>query len=194
MALSVVSYLFAYGLLLASGVIILRLVVRRDYLRRGQLSFAVATLQALLFFAYGGFPYLYLAGDWPATHVNQFAHLFGLGAIFVGLGFLFYGMIVLGLLPSMGRGRNGLAQTGIYRVSRNPQALACGLYVLGFTVLWPSWFAVGWAILYAILIHIMIITEEEHLLRTYGEGYAAYCRDVPRYLSLRSWIAPETAI
>ena len=175
------AYLFAYGLLLVSGLIILRLIVRRDYLRRGQLSVAVATLQALLFFAYGGFPYFYLPDDWPAIHVSRFAHVVGMAAIISGLGFLFYGMIVLGILPSIGRGRKGLAQSGIYRKSRNPQALACGLYVVGFTVLWPSWYAVGWAILYAILIHNMVITEEEHLLRTYGEGYAMYCRGVPRY-------------
>jgi protein-S-isoprenylcysteine O-methyltransferase Ste14 len=87
-----------------------------------------------------------------------------------------------------------LAQSGIYRKSRNPQALACGLYVLGFTVLWPLWYALGWAILYAILIHIMIITEEEHLLRAHGEGYVKYGRDVPRYFSLRSWNSPETTI
>ncbi|HSG14745.1 MAG TPA: methyltransferase [Anaerolineae bacterium] len=192
--MSVSSYLFAYGLLLTSGVIILRLIVRRDYLRRGELSLVAAMLQALLFFAYGGFPYFYLPGDWPATHVNRFVHLFGLVAIIVGLGGLFYGMIVLGLLPSIGRGRNRLAQSGIYRKSRNPQALACGLYVLGFTVLWPSWYALGWAILYAILIHIMIITEEEHLLRAHGEGYVKYGRDVPRYFSLRSWNSPETTI
>lgn len=193
--MSVSSYLFAYGLLLTSGVIILRLIVRRDYLRRGELSLVAAMLQALLFFAYGGFPYFYLPGDWPATHVNRFVHLFGLVAIIVGLGGLFYGMIVLGLLPSIGRGRNRLAQSGIYRKSRNPQALACGLYVLGFTVLWPLWYALGWAILYAILIHIMIITEEEHLLlRAHGEGYVKYGRDVPRYFSLRSWNSPETTI
>jgi protein-S-isoprenylcysteine O-methyltransferase Ste14 len=117
-----------------------------------------------------------------------------MAAIILGLGFLFYGMVVLGLLPSIGRGRKGLTQSGIYRNTRNPQALACGLYVVGFTVLWPSWYAVGWAILNAILIHTMIITEEEHLLRAYGEGYAKYCRDVPRYFSLSSWISPETTI
>ena len=186
--MSVGAYLLAYCLLLTSGVIILRLIVRRDYLRHGKLSIPIATLQALLFFAYGGFPYFYLPGDWPAIHVNRLVHFVGMAAIILGLGFLFYGLVVLGLLPSMGRGRKRLAQSGIYRQTRNPQALACGLYVAGFTVLWPSWYAVGWAILYAILIHIMIITEEEHLLRAYGEGYAKYCRDVPRYFSLRSWI------
>jgi protein-S-isoprenylcysteine O-methyltransferase Ste14 len=179
-------YLLAYALLLIAGLIILRLVVRRDYSRHGRLSIVVAILQAALFFAYGGFPYLYLPTDWPAVHVNRVVHIIGLTAIIIGLGFLFYGMGKLGVRRSIGLGKKGLARTGIYRRSRNPQALACGLYVAGFTLLWPSWYALGWALLYLVLIHAMIVTEEEHLHHSNGQQYADYCRAVPRYFSHRS--------
>jgi protein-S-isoprenylcysteine O-methyltransferase Ste14 len=179
-------YLLTYALLLTSGLVILRIVVRREYGNRGQLAPLVATLQAGLFIFYGGFPALYLPEDWPAVSVNQVQHAVGLFLLLGGLALLLYGMVVLGLFRSIGRGEQGLEQAGLYRFTRNPQALACGSYVLGFTLLWPSWFAVGWAALYAILIHAMVLTEEEHLQRIHGDRYNAYRRQVPRYLPWRS--------
>jgi protein-S-isoprenylcysteine O-methyltransferase Ste14 len=175
------KFTLAYLALLALGWVILRVAARRDYLSRGKLSLQVSILQALLFFIYGGFPYLYLPPDWPSVHVDLIYHIVGIGLIIVGLAFLFYGMLRLGLLPSMGLGRQELEYSGIYASSRNPQALACGLYVLGFAMLWPCWYAFFWAILYAVLIHLMIVTEEEYLNQIYGARYAEYCQTVPRY-------------
>jgi protein-S-isoprenylcysteine O-methyltransferase Ste14 len=178
-------YMIFYVLLLTSGFIILRFLVPRDYLKRGKLSPLIAFLQALLFFAYGGFPYLYLEKDWPAVSVHGVVQLTGALFIFVGLSFLMYGMIRLGVNKSIGRGAQKLEQSGIYSVSRNPQAIACGLYVLGFLMLWPSWYAVGWGFLYFVLIHMMVLAEEEHLQRIHGQRYQAYCEQVPRYFSRR---------
>lgn len=179
-------YLLAYAALLSFGLIVLRLFVRRDYLKRGRLSAVVATLQALLWFVYGGFPTMYLADDWPAVHVSPPVHVAGLALIVVGLSFLLVGIARLGLPRSLGCGGKQLEQTGLYRRTRNPQALACGLYVLGFSILWPSWYAAGWAILFVVLIHVMIITEEEHLRRVHGEPYRHYQQEVPRYFHLDS--------
>jgi protein-S-isoprenylcysteine O-methyltransferase Ste14 len=175
-------YLFAYVLLLSSGLIILRIIVRREYRNRGRLALIPTTLQAVLFFVYGGFPALYLTEDWPAVYVNQFQHVFGLFLLLGGLTLLLYGVALLGFLRSVGQGKPELEQAGLYRLTRNPQALACGCYVLGFTLLWPSWYAVGWAVIYVILIHAMVLTEEEHLRRIHGPKYEAYCQQVPRYL------------
>jgi protein-S-isoprenylcysteine O-methyltransferase Ste14 len=55
----------------------------------------------------------------------------------------------------------------------------------GFVVLWPSGYALGWFFLFAILMHMMILTEEEHLQRIHGEEYVQYCKQVPRYLGFR---------
>ena len=174
-------YFITYLLLLSSGLLILRLIVRRDYRAHGRLTFIPATLQALLFFVYGGFPALYLPANWPAVNVNLFQHILGLFLLFGGLAILCYGMVLLGFLRSVGGDQPALEQTGLYRLTRNPQALACGCYVLGFALLWPSWYAVGWAVLYAILIHAMVLTEEEHLHHIHGPRYEAYCQQVPRY-------------
>lgn len=178
-------YILAYASLLVAGLYILRNIVRRTYRKQGRLTPVPCTLQALLFFVYGGFPVLYLQADWPAVRVNPVQHALGLFLLYGGLAILFYGMFILGVLRSLGTGRNGLHRSGLYRFTRNPQALACGAYVVGFTLLWPSWYALGWAVLFAILIHAMVMTEEEHLRRIHGHTFESYCRKVPRYLGKR---------
>jgi protein-S-isoprenylcysteine O-methyltransferase Ste14 len=130
-----------------------------------------------------------LSKDWPAVHVPPIFHIFGITFIIIGLAGLFYGMIRLGIFRSVGRGAKKLQRTGIYGRTRNPQALACGGYVVGFSMLWPSWQALAWAMLYFVLIHMMIITEEEHLLHIYNQEYMEYCQAVPRYLGLNSFLA-----
>jgi protein-S-isoprenylcysteine O-methyltransferase Ste14 len=178
-------YLF---LLSIAGLVVLRIFARRSYRAHGRLSPTVSFIQSLFFFVYGGFPTLYLGMDWPSIYVNPWLHGIGLTILVIGLGFLFYGMFHLGINRSVGRGARTLERSRLYQYSRNPQALACGLYILGFTILWPSGYAIGWALLYPILIHSMVLTEEEHLLRVYGEDYADYCQHVPRYL--RFWSLP----
>ena len=178
------KYIIIYLSFLVFGWFVLRILVQRDYKIGGRLSIPVTILQTLLFFIYGGFPSLYLAQDWPQTHVSSTLYYIGMVFIIVGLASLSYGMLKLGLLPSVGRDQDVLEQTGIYSISRNPQALACGIYVLGFTILWPSWYALSWMLLYGVLIQVMIITEEEHLLHLYGESYEEYCANAPRYIGM----------
>lgn len=178
------AYLLASAAIMAGGFLILRFLSGREYARRGKLSVATAALQALFFFAYGGFPSIYLHRDWPAVHVGPVAHVIGILLLLAGLGWLFYGMLRLGVLRSMGLGEPRLARQGPYRHSRNPQVLACGLYVLGFVILWPSWYAAGWGLMYVPLIHTMVLTEEAHLRRRHGKAYEAYQRQVPRYIAL----------
>jgi len=56
--------------------------------------------------------------------------------------------------------------------------------VVGVGWLWPSAYALGWAALWAVLGHWMVVTEEEHLERTLGQAYREYCARVPRYCGL----------
>ena len=164
------------------GVVILRYLVPNDYTKRGKLSPVVALLQGLLFFLYGGFPSIYLQKDWPAVSVPSFIHFAGASFVIIGLVFLLYGMVRLGVNNSFGRGTQELEISGLYSISRNPQAIACGIYVIGFFMLWTSWYALGWAFLYFVLIHMMVLAEEEHLIRKHGQKYQEYCEQVQRYL------------
>ena len=88
----------------------------------------------------------------------------------------------LGVRKTMGQKAEVLAQVGLYRMSRNPQILGGGLAVVGIAVLWPSWYALGWVVLYGVVGHMMVLTEEEHLRNVHGEKYERYCERVPRYI------------
>jgi protein-S-isoprenylcysteine O-methyltransferase Ste14 len=78
--------------------------------------------------------------------------------------------------------RTGLKQTGLYRFSRNPMyvgvyATLCAAFV---RTLNPVVFLVA---VYVIAVHHKIVlAEEEHLRRAYGEEYRVYCSHVRRYL------------
>ena len=90
-----------------------------------------------------------------------------------------------GFPRAMGLEVNVLRQSGPYRLTRNPQLLGYGLVVAGLALLWPSWYALGWASLYPVITHMMVLTEEEHLRSVFGEEYERYCQRVPRYVGFR---------
>jgi protein-S-isoprenylcysteine O-methyltransferase Ste14 len=73
----------------------------------------------------------------------------------------------------------------VYGISRNPQIVGFFVYALGFALLWPSWYALGWVVFFGPFFHWMVITEEEHLLKLHGDAYRRYCEQVPRYMRLR---------
>jgi len=175
-------YLLSLSALIAISIVILRVIVRRDYLRRGRLSVGSAALQAFVFFVFGGFPSIYLPSEWPVSHVNLPLRVIGLTSITIGLGILLLGMFRLGILRSLGLQTGVLKESSSYRLTRNPQILGCVLYVIGFIILWPSWYALGWGLSLIAILHVMALTEEEHLRNTYGQDYEQFCNRVPRYL------------
>ena len=177
-------YLIASILLFSFGFVTLRYLVPHSYLKHGKLSSPMVLLQTLLFFLYGGFPYIYLDRDWPGVSVSLIPHIIGVFLVFLGLGVLFDGMVQLGFTRFLGRGEPRLVHRGIYRSTRNPQAMACGAYVIGFLMLWPSWYALGWVMLYFVYIQMMVSAEEQHLRRVLGHEYDAYCSRVPRYIRM----------
>ena len=175
-------YMLSLAVLIAISIVILRVFVWRDYLRRGCLSVASAALQALVFFVFGGFPSIYLPSEWPVSHVNLPLRIIGLTSLATGLVIIFVGIFRLGLLRSFGLQTGELNETRSYHVTRNPQILGCVLYMMGFMILWPSWYALGWGLSLMAILHIMVLTEEEHLNNAFGQDYEQYCKRVPRYL------------
>lgn len=174
-------YLLSGFLLLFSGYGILHRLFQRDYRRHGRLSLPVILLGSLVFFAWGGFPIVYGVKDWPVVHVGFGWRLFGSILLWGGLVVMFLGMAQLGIWRAFGQRKDALIQQGFYRFSRNPQIVGCALYGVGFAVLWPSWYALGWVLMFAFLAHVMVLTEEAHLRRLFGEPYNEYCRRVARY-------------
>lgn len=175
-------YLILAFLLLVAAFATFRIFVRRDYRRKGRLTWLSTFLETLIFFLWGTFTWLDLPPGWPPSDVSPVLSVTGWTLIIVGLVTLFITMAGFGLRRSLGQEVNVLKQSGLYRLSRNPQTVACALAVIGYAMLWPSWHTVGWMVLFGAIAHMMVLTEEEHLRNVYGDEYVQYCERVPRYI------------
>jgi len=91
-------------------------------------------------------------------------------------------MAWFGIKRAFGMSVDGLKKAGPYKISRNPQILGGYLLVIGTSLQWPSLYMFGWILMYAIIAHWMILSEESHLLQIFGEEYKVFCSEVPRYL------------
>jgi protein-S-isoprenylcysteine O-methyltransferase Ste14 len=181
-------YLISAFLLVVGAFVTFRIFVRRDYQRRGRLTPLSGFLELLIWGLFMGFPYIYNPSHWPWTHdphISPVLRVIGWITIAVGAAIAFPAMAWLGLRRTMGQEANVLKRTGFYRVTRNPQIVGGALLVVGSAVLWPSWYGLGWVILYVAVAHLMVLTEEEHLRNVHGEEYTRYCEQVPRYTGFR---------
>lgn len=177
-------YLVCAALLLASAVLVFRFLFQRDFHQQGRLSPLSIITGSLIFFSWGGFPYIYGISDWPEVHIPLPVEVVGRLFLFGGLVVMFVSMAMLGILRSFGRQQITLIQRGFYKYSRNPQVVGVVLYGIGFAVLWPSWYALGWFLLLLPIVYLMVMSEEEHLHNAFGKAYDAYCERVPRYIGI----------
>jgi hypothetical protein len=178
-------YLMAVLLMLLLAYIVFRILLRQDYLRKGRVSIIPFMLELLVCGLYFNFPYLYLPFNWPELPTlpeSTTRRVLSLAPITVELIIMLTAIASLGLCRFLGFGSEKLNRSGIYGLSRNPQLVGGFLAVVGFAIVWPSWYALGWVILFGPIFHMMVITEEEYLLNMHGEEYRGYCRQVPRYL------------
>jgi protein-S-isoprenylcysteine O-methyltransferase Ste14 len=181
-------YLLFAALLLLAAYVVFRKLVRREYLMKGELSWPVSLLQLLIFMGLMCLPYLFYPPEWAnfwqlGEDPSWNAYL-GLLLVLLGFVIAFGTMAWFGLGRAFGRRRTGLVQSGPYRWSRNPQILGGYLLVAGIALQRPSLYVVSWIVLYGMIGHMMILSEEENLWRQFGEDYDQYCRQVPRYLGL----------
>lgn len=179
--------LFFALLLLSLAYVVFRRIVRRDYIEFGKLRPISSLSQLLVFLGFFFFPDLFnppewvyfwrLSGSW--TTYGQL-----IGFILICLGFLvaFGTMAWFGMGKAFGVNISGLTRKGPYKFTRNPQMLGGYLLVIGTGIQWPSLYSLGWFLMFAIIGHWMILTEEEHLSRVFGEEFEKYCSEVPRYL------------
>jgi protein-S-isoprenylcysteine O-methyltransferase Ste14 len=183
------GYLISALLLLAAAFVVFRVLVQRDYNRERRLTPFTSFLELLIWVLYVCFPYIYNPPDWwlvwfADSPANPALKIIGSALTAAGMAVAVVAMARLGFGRTLGQKAEALQQTGLYRLSRNPQLVGGGLAVLGIAVLWPSWYALGWVVLYGVIGHLMVLTEEEHLRKVHGEAYARYCERVPRYLGL----------
>ena len=185
--MNLAAYLFSVFLLLFFAYLVFRRIVRRDYLERGKLSAFASILQLLVFCGYFFLPYLFNPPEWVwfwrlSSSSTRYGQLIGLVIICLGFLVAFGTMAWFGIGKAFGLNVDGLTIQGPYKISRNPQVLGGYLLVIGTAAQWLSIYSLGWILMYAIILHWMVMTEEEHLFRVFGEEYEKYCSEVPRYL------------
>ena len=187
--MQVFFYLLLSALLLAFSYLVFRRLVRREYEDRGRLSPLVSGAQLLVFLGFFSFPYQFNPPEWALPWIrstNQPTWLFiaGLLCICLGMALAFGIMAWFGFRVAFGVQTEGLRTAGPYRISRNPQVVGGYLMVIGPALQRPSHYFLGWICIFAVIMHWMILTEEEHLTRIFGQEFRDYCREVPRYLRI----------
>ena len=183
--MSIPLYMVSAFILIAFAFITFRIIARRSYRRRGRLTWFSSSLEFLVFFSFGTFTWLDLPSGWPPAVVNPILRTFAWLCITIGLSVMFILIFWFGWLRAMGQKVDALIQSGPYRITRNPQTVACGIAVIGYALLWPSLHTFGWVILFSVIVHMMVLTEEEHLREIFGDEYVQYCARVPRYIGVR---------
>jgi protein-S-isoprenylcysteine O-methyltransferase Ste14 len=180
-------YVGSIILLFVGALVIFRRILRRGYEQHQRLTLIPFFLQILIWGLFFAFPCIYNPYDWAwsQSHTSEVIPVLGfLGWACVGIGLLILviSMAWLGWSRSSGLEARRLETTGPYRFTRNPQLMGGVLLIIGYILLWPSWYALGWLVLFAVMMHMMVLTEEEYLRCIYGEEFEQYCKQIPRYL------------
>jgi protein-S-isoprenylcysteine O-methyltransferase Ste14 len=85
--------------------------------------------------------------QWSTPDTGQVIPLLkgiGWGCVAIGLVFLIIAMARLGLSRSMGQESGKLEMSGLYHITRYPQLMGGALLVIGYVMLWPSGYTLGW--------------------------------------------------
>jgi protein-S-isoprenylcysteine O-methyltransferase Ste14 len=85
-----------------------------------------------------------------------------------------------------------LVVTGFYRYVRNPMYVAVAGAILGQSMILGNLMLVWYGALGWLVSHLFVVTYEEPTLRRkFGDEYAEFCANVPRWIPrLRPWMGP----
>ena len=107
-----------------------------------------------------------------------------------------FGIMALGLLGCLwplrhfsanmwtGRRQPPLVTSGPYRYSRNPQYVTYFLLLFGYAIMGRTLLAGIALVEYWIVVHLIVLIEEEHLERRFGDAYRDYKQRTPRYVGI----------
>ena len=182
-----IIYLICSAIFLLFSYLVFRVIVRNDYLKNSKLSPVSYSLEAIVFAVHANLMYIFIPVKWPdlpALPENLTLKLFFLVMLIIGLVILIIAWFGLGTGRSFGQDKTKLNTSGIYQYSRNPQLVGYGIILLGFALLFISWYSLSWFVQYLVISYLMIRSEEEFLKLRYGEEYEKYCSAVPRVIKL----------
>ena len=158
------------------------LYARWEYRKRGKLTILGLVLLCAMLFV----PNLALefatTYEMPSTLLDFVGVLIGVtGLALCLISIIFFRSVLKTLCIDPGN----LTTAGPYRWSRNPQYVGSFLFLFGFALNdWSLW-CLAVLITIAVNFHLLVLVEEEHLRRTFGQPYIEFCRKVPRYAGWR---------
>jgi len=80
---------------------------------------------------------------------------------------------------------------GPYRYARNPMYMSVLLVIIGWAVFFYSLRVLSYGFCVGLVFHLfVVIYEEPHLRRRFGESYEHYCRAVRRWIPGRGYNSP----
>lgn len=155
------------------------LYARWEYRKRGRLTVLGLTLLLVMIFT----PNLLL--DYATTYEMPSTAVDYVGLVIGGLGFALC-LVSMTTFRSVTKilclNPGQLSTAGPYRYSRNPQYLGYFAFLVGYALNdWSLW-CLAALLVVAISLHLLVLIEEEHLLRIFGDPYAEFRRKVPRYV------------
>jgi protein-S-isoprenylcysteine O-methyltransferase Ste14 len=112
--------------------------------------------------------------------------LLGSFAFFVGLGVDLWGTKTLTAQQSLGD-KGKIITQGPYRFTRNPQYVGFILIYTGIIVVTFSYMALVSGLLLMLTFFILPFSEEPWLRQQYGKPFEEYCKQVPRFIGIRSF-------
>lgn len=123
-------------------------------------------------------------GGAQALGLPAWLRLVALAVLVGSIGIFLYAFFVLGRDNSYGAS-NGLVTAGIYQWSRNPQnAMLIVVYAaLALAADRTAVYALAGSMM--LVYFLMVLAEEPWLRDIYGDAYARYCREVPRFFNWR---------
>ena len=71
---------------------------------------------------------------------------------------------------------------GVYRISRHPIYFTGFLLYIGIGIATASWVILLCAILWIVLFHLVVPSEERFLLEKYGDSYREYMNKTPKWI------------
>jgi len=107
-------------------------------------------------------------------------------AVVAGLGIDIWGTRTLTTQQSLG-GKGKIVADGPYRYTRNPQYVGFILLYSGIILMTYSFMSLATGLLIILLFFILPFSEEPWLRQEYGLQYEEYCKEVPRFVGLRSF-------
>jgi len=117
-------------------------------------------------------------------HWSRF--LIGGLALLIGFGIDIWGTRTLTAQQSLGA-KGKIITEGPYRFTRNPQYVGFILIYAGIILATYSLMALITGALLVLAFLILPFSEEPWLQQQYGEAYEEYCKDVPRFIGIRSF-------